>query len=109
MVELGTKVSLDEFLNNNELKGKVKMGIRGLYADVMVEVKKMTNKKDEDAIWELAKRGTISPILVQELIDVIRIVKNIESIDDELIYTMLVRIMEDLEQLYIALSNKSTS
>ncbi|MBP1357240.1 MAG: hypothetical protein JZD40_01960 [Sulfolobus sp.] len=109
MIELGTKVSLDEFLNNEELRGKVKRGIKGLYADVMAEAEKVTKKKGEDAVWELAKGKIISPILVQELIDVLQIVKNIDSVDNEIIYAMLVRIMEDLEQLYIALAKMPTS
>ena len=104
LVELGTKVSLDEFLKDEGLKNKVKKGIIGLYLDTMNEVKKVVDKTDEEAIWELAKKGIISPNLIQELLDVIAIVKNLDKLDDVLIYSMLVRIMENLEQLYIAVT-----
>lgn len=105
LIEAGTKVSLDEFINNKDLVEKVKLGINGLYTDVMTLVEKCINKKDEDAIWELAKRRIISPNNIQEFLDVIDMVKNLNKFDNSIIYTMLVRIMEDLEQLYISVSS----
>ncbi|BFH72541.1 hypothetical protein SJAV_04850 [Sulfurisphaera javensis] len=106
LIEQGTKVNLDEFLSNEELKKKVKKGIKGLYTDVMALVERCVNKKGEEAIWELAKLKIISPNIVQELIDVIELVNKIDEIDDSIIYSMLVRIMEDLEELYISISSR---
>lgn len=104
IVELGTRVGLDDFVKDEELKSRVKKGIIGLYLDTMNEVKRVIGKGDEDAIWELAKKGIISPDLIQELLDVISIIKNLDKLDDAIIYSMLVRIMENLEQLYIAVT-----
>ena len=104
LIELGTRVSLDEFMRNEELKTKVKKGIIGLYLDTMNEVRRVTDKTDEEAIWELAKKGIISSNLIQELLDTISIIKNLSKLDDEIIYSMLVRIMENFEQLYIAVT-----
>ena len=103
---MGTRVSLDEFLRNEDLKNKVKKGIIGLYLDTMNEVKRVIGKTDEEAIWDLAKKGIISPNLIQELLDVISIVKSLDKLDDAIVYSMLVRIMENLEQLYIAVTSK---
>lgn len=109
LIELGTKVSLDEFLQNKEIKENVRKGIKGLYEEVMAQVEKITGKKDEDAIWDLAKAKVISPNIIQELLDVISLVKNLDKIDDVILYTMLVRIMEDLEQLYFSVNRLSKS
>ena len=96
-------------MKNEEIKTKVKKGIIGLYFDTMNEVKRVIGKTDEDAIWELAKKGIISPNLIQELLDVISIVKNLDKLDDAIIYSMLVRIMENLEQLYIAVAGSQNN
>ncbi|QIW24935.1 hypothetical protein EWF20_12885 [Sulfolobus sp. S-194] len=103
LVELGTKVNLEEFISNKELKEKVKRGIRGLYEDVINEIERCIGKRDEEAIWDLAKSGKISPNNIQEFLDIIYMINNIDKIDDVILYGMLVRIMEDLEELYINL------
>ncbi|WP_338604626.1 hypothetical protein V6M85_05355 [Sulfolobus tengchongensis] len=99
MIEEGTLVSLEEFKNNQQLKEKVKEGIRGLVSILFKEISSIiTFISKEDAIFQLMKLGVISPILSQELLDILSIVDNLDNEDDEVIYGMLVRIMEDIEE-----------
>ncbi len=103
-IEKGTKVSLDEFSENKELNYEVRSSSLSLYNDVIAEASKIVNEKaDSKIIWELLRRNIISVSLAQELIDISKIINNIFSIDDTIIYSMLVRIMEDLEELYFSI------
>jgi len=109
-IEKGTKVSLDEFSENKELNYEVRSSSLSLYKDVMAEASKIVNEKeDSKIIWELLRRNIISVSLAQELIDISKIITSIFSIDDEIIYGMLVRIMEDLEELYFSIQKYLSS
>jgi len=103
-IEKGTKVSLDEFSENKELNYEVRNSSLSLYRDVITEASRIVNEsEDSKIIWELLRRNIISVSLAQELIDISKIIANIFSIDDAVIYSMLVRIMEDLEELYFSI------
>lgn len=109
-IEKGTKVSLDEFSENKELNYEVRSSSLSLYKDVMAEASKIVNEKeDSKIIWELLRINIISVSLAQELIDISKIITSIFSIDDEIIYGMLVRIMEDLEELYFSIQKYLSS
>ncbi len=100
-VEKGTKVTLEEFKSDSELKAEVKEGIIELYNEVLSEARKLINKTDDEELFlELFKRNIIDSYLLQELIDITNIIKNLSKADDEVLYGLLVRIMEDLEELF---------
>ncbi|BDC18339.1 hypothetical protein [Acidianus sp. HS-5] len=100
-VEKGTKVTLDEFKSNSELKSEVKEGIIELYNEVLGEARKLINKSDDEELFlELFKNNIIDSYLLQELIDIANIIKNLSKVDEEVLYSLLVRIMEDLEELF---------
>ncbi|TRM80517.1 hypothetical protein DJ524_07360 [Sulfolobus sp. D5] len=50
------------------------------------------------------KMNIISPLLAQELMDIYSLVENLDKIDDEILYGMLVRIMEDIEEAIISIN-----
>ncbi|AWR93470.1 hypothetical protein [Acidianus brierleyi] len=109
-IEKGTKVSLDEFSENKELNYEVRNSSLSLYRDVITEASRIVNEsEDSKIIWELLRRNIISVSLAQELIDISKIIANIFSIDDAVIYSMLVRIMEDLEELYFSIQKYLSS
>lgn len=100
-IEKGTKASLEEFRSNTELKSEVKEGIIELYNEVLNEARKLINESDDEKLFlELFRRSVIDSYLLQELIDIMNIIKNIQKIEDDVIYGLLVRIMEDLEELF---------
>jgi len=107
-VEKGTLVSLDEFTASAELKEEVKNGIRGM-ALLILEIGREKLGKYEDwegLIWELGRAGILSPSLLGEVIDVIRIALDPWKVDDGLLHSMLVRIMEILEEVYFSLGGE---
>ncbi|AKA74977.1 hypothetical protein SULI_00160 [Saccharolobus solfataricus] len=99
MVEKGTLVSIEEFKSNRKLKESVKNGIKGLVKLLFQEADKIIKfDSNEDLIFQLMKLGLISPTLAQELLDILKIADNLDNVDDEILYSMLVRIMEDVEE-----------
>jgi uncharacterized protein YutE (UPF0331/DUF86 family) len=103
-IEKGTKVSIEEFLKNKELNYEVKSSSLSLYKKVLSDASKIVKEsEDSKIIWELLRRNIISASLAQELLDISNTMNNIFSIDDTIIYSMLVRIMEDLEELYFSI------
>ncbi|MDT7901321.1 MAG: hypothetical protein RXQ76_06530 [Acidianus sp.] len=100
-IEKGTEVSLEEFRSNGELKSEVKEGIIELYKEVLSEARRLINEPDDEKLFlELFRRNIIDSYLLQELIDIMNIIKNLHKTDDDVIYGLLVRIMEDLEELF---------
>jgi len=98
MVEEGTKVSLEDFATNSDLKNKVKDGVKGLFQCFLKEAS-WQGGNVEDLIWSFGKQGIFPPYLVQELEDLYNLVfKDVDKTDDRLLYGMLVRIMEDIEE-----------
>ncbi len=97
MVEEGTKVTLDEFLSNPELKKRVKEGIKGLF-NYFLEVS--GGKEDPlDLIWRLGRQGVFPAYLVQEMDDLYNLIfRDVDNADDKIVYSMLVRVMEDIEE-----------
>ncbi|WP_231961120.1 hypothetical protein [Saccharolobus sp. A20] len=105
MVEDGTLVKLEEFKRNQELKERVKQGILGMIKVLRDEISIVISYSSyEDAIWKLMKMNIISPLLAQELMDIYSLVENLDKIDDEILYGMLVRIMEDIEEAIISIN-----
>ncbi|MFP3226615.1 MAG: hypothetical protein RXQ80_06830 [Sulfolobaceae archaeon] len=102
-IERGTVVSLEEFEKDDILKRDIREAIASLYKLILNLSRKVSNNEGEDLIWDLAKKNIINPSLIQEYLDVIRIVKNVNKVSDDILYSMLVRIMEDLEQLYFSI------
>ncbi len=103
-IEKGTKVSIEEFLKNKELNYEVKSSSLSLYKKVLSDASKIVKEsEDSKIIWELLRRNIISASLAQELLDISNTMNNIFSTDDTIIYSMLVRIMEDLEELYFSI------
>ncbi|QXJ34500.1 hypothetical protein [Saccharolobus shibatae] len=99
MIERGTLVSLEEFKSNQKLKESVKNGIKGLVKLLFQEAGKIIKfTSNDDLIFQLMKLGLISATLAQELLDILKIVNNLDSVDDEILHSMLVRIMEDVEE-----------
>ncbi|QGA53384.1 hypothetical protein GFS03_01690 [Sulfolobus sp. E5-1-F] len=99
MIEKGTLVSLEEFKRDQKLKESVKNGIKGL-VELLFQKAGMIIKftSNDDLIFQLMKLGLISATLAQELLDILKIVNNLDNIDDEILHSMLVRIMEDVEE-----------
>ncbi|BBG22781.1 hypothetical protein IC006_0065 [Sulfuracidifex tepidarius] len=98
MVEDGTKVTLEEFLNNPELRRRVKDGIRGLF-NCFLKVCSWKGEDPLDLIWKLGRKGVFPAYLVQEMDDLYNLIfKDVDSADDKIVYSMLVRIMEDIEE-----------
>ena len=103
-IEKGTKVTYEEFSLDERLKLEVKNSIKSLFKLILDEVKNRLGEiNSKDLVWELAKKGVIKPELIQEYLDVIDLVTDIDYVDDLTLYTMLVRIMEDLEELYFSI------
>ncbi len=106
MVEDGTLVKLEDFKRNQELKERVKRGIMGMMKVLRDEISIVTSHSSyEDAVWKLMKMNIISPLLAQELMDIYSLVENLDKIDDEILYGMLVRIMEDIEEAIISINS----
>ena len=103
IIERGTTISLEEFEKDEDLKKDIREAITSLYKLILSLSRKVSANEGEDLIWDLAKKNVINPSLIQEYLDVIRIVKNVDKVSDEILYSMLVRIMEDLEQLYFSI------
>ncbi|NON63464.1 hypothetical protein [Acidianus sp. RZ1] len=103
-IEKGTKVSIDEFSRDKKLNGEVRKAIIELYNEVIGFVEYKTGKKERDALVSLLEQGNITPILLQEMLDISRVIAKISEVEDDVLYGMLVRIMEDLEELYNAVS-----
>lgn len=103
-IERGTRVSLEEFKKDENLKKDVKDAILDLYSFVISMCRKIVNVEDEEKLlFELLKRKIIDSSLLQELIDIRQVILNINEIDDEILYGLLVRIMEDLEELFYSI------
>ncbi|MEM0363091.1 MAG: hypothetical protein QXH75_04740 [Sulfolobaceae archaeon] len=110
MVEEGTLVDLEEFKRNKQLKERVKEGIIGLINVLMSEISLIsTFNSKEDAILNLVKMRIISGSLAQELLDILEIANNLNNVEDEIVYGMLVRIMEDIEQAVISINEYKNS
>ncbi|ARM75035.1 hypothetical protein [Acidianus manzaensis] len=103
-VEKGTKVSFDEFKKDDKLKNDVKDASVKLYSYVISMARKIYNIDDDEKLFfELFKNKIIDSLLLQELIDIRSFIMNINEIDDEILYSLLVRIMEDLEELFYSI------
>ncbi|AWR96556.1 hypothetical protein DFR86_02655 [Acidianus sulfidivorans JP7] len=103
-VEKGTKVSLEEFKNNKELKNDVKNAIIQFYSYVVSMARKVINIDDDEKLFfELFKKKIIDSLLLQELIDIREAIINLDKIDDDILYSLLVRILEDLEELFYSI------
>jgi len=107
-VEKGLLVPIEEFRANSKIKEEVKEGIRGLIKILEEDLRRLTNNdKIEEALMELLSKSKITPILYQEILDILRLYKELDSIDDDILYSMLVRVLEDIEELHtIAVSQK---
>ncbi|MDG7044812.1 MAG: hypothetical protein JRN02_05515 [Nitrososphaerota archaeon] len=109
-IEAGTEVTLDEFINDLILNAKVRAGVRGLYEELITVIKGLfkdsdiVTASDSQLIWQLGQMGYIKAELVQELVDLLPIMQNAEKVEDETIYSNLVRIMEDVEECYISIT-----
>ncbi|MDT7861548.1 MAG: hypothetical protein RRA45_04990 [Saccharolobus sp.] len=105
MVEQGTLVDFEEFKQNSELKEKVKEGIKGMLKILTSEISTIIKFNSyEEAVWQLLRLNIISASLAQELLDIFPVINNIENADDIILYSMLVRIMEDIEETLIKIS-----
>ncbi|BDB99046.1 hypothetical protein [Saccharolobus caldissimus] len=105
MVEQGTLVNFEEFKQNSELKEKVKEGIKGMLKILTSEISTIIKFNSyEEAVWQLLRLNIISASLAQELLDIFPVINNIENADDNILYSMLVRIMEDIEETLIKIS-----
>ncbi|MDG7037996.1 MAG: hypothetical protein JRN37_02360 [Nitrososphaerota archaeon] len=108
-IEAGTEVTLDEFINDLILNAKVRAGVRGLYGEFITLIKglfkdsNIVTASDSQLIWQLGQMGYIKAELVQELVDLLPIMQNAEKVEDETIYSNLVRIMEDVEECYVSI------
>lgn len=103
-IERGTKISPEEFKNNEELKKDVRRAIVELYSFVLSTCRKVISVEDDEKLfYELFRNKIIDSSLLQELIDIKQIVSNINEIDDEILHGLLVRIMEDLEELFYSI------
>ncbi len=106
MVEEGTKVSLEEFLSDHNLKGRVREGIKGLL-NCFLRISSWKGEDVTDFIWRLGRDGILPPYLVQEMLDLYNLVlRDVDKADDRVIYGMLVRIMEDIEEAVNYVKNK---
>ena len=109
-IEAGTEVTLDEFINDLILNAKVRAGVRGLYGELITLIKGLfkdsdiVTASDSQLIWQLGQMGYIKAELVQELVDLLPIMQNAEKVEDETIYSNLVRIMEDVEECYVSIT-----
>jgi hypothetical protein len=100
-VEKGLLVSLQEFISNTELRNEVINGLLKLLEIIKYEVYKVTNKENlKEGLLLLLSRGIINSNLYQELIDIINLIEKIHEVDYEIIYSMLVRILENFEALH---------
>ncbi|MEM0373948.1 MAG: hypothetical protein QXV69_04050 [Sulfolobaceae archaeon] len=100
-VEKGLSVPIEDFKYNIIIKEEVKEGIRGLMKILEEKIKKITNKNNiEEGLVELLSNSRISPALYQEMVDILRLYKKLDVVEDEILYSMLVRILEDIEELY---------
>ncbi len=61
MVEEGTKVSLEDFASNSDLKNKVKDGVKGLFQCFLKEAS-WQGGNVEDLIWSFGKQGIFPPL-----------------------------------------------
>lgn len=105
MVEQGTLVNFEEFKQNSEIKEKVKEGIKGMLKILTSEISTIIKFNSyEEAVWQLLRLNIISASLAQELLDIFPVINNIENADDIILYSMLVRIMEDIEETLIKIS-----
>lgn len=103
-IERGTKISLEEFKQDNELKRDVKNAILELYSYVISMCRKVIDEDDDEKLlYQLFRNRIIDSSLLQELMDIKGLIANINEIDDEMLYSLLVRIMEDLEELFYSI------
>ncbi|AAY79452.1 hypothetical protein [Sulfolobus acidocaldarius] len=109
VIEKGTLISFEEFKNNREINLSIREAIKFLYKLIESSASKITSSKGENLIWDLARKKVIRPSNIEEFIDVVNIATRIEEVDDSIIYPMLVRIMEDLEDLYFSIINFKNS
>jgi len=109
-IEAGTEVTLDEFIKNRILNARVRAGVRGLYVELLDAARGLLQgsrpppASDAQAMWLLGQMGYIKVELVQELVDLVPIMQNAEKVENEIIYSNLVRIMEDVEECYISIA-----
>jgi len=100
-VEAATKLSLVEFLQDQNLRSRVRKAVIEMLSLVEQEGKSLVG--GDDVMWNLVKFGVISTSLAQEILDIIDVVN---QEDDALLYASLVRIMEDLEEAYHAIMSR---
>ncbi len=105
VVEKGTTMTLDQFESDKATNSEIRRAVGGLIDLVFKEAEKMLpgERDRERALWELMKRNVISAHLAQELLDILSLAKHVNEVEDAVLYGMLVRIMEDLEELYFSL------
>ncbi|WP_126449163.1 hypothetical protein [Sulfodiicoccus acidiphilus] len=109
MAEKATFASLEEFVSSIELKENARRGVRGMAESVLQLASRLIGARDDwqDTILSLVKEEILPPPLIGELMDVMRISVDPWRIDDIIFYSMLVRTMETLEQVYLLLTGKS--
>ncbi|BBD71852.1 hypothetical protein HS1genome_0241 [Sulfodiicoccus acidiphilus] len=109
LAEKATFASLEEFVSSIELKENARRGVRGMAESVLQLASRLIGARDDwqDTILSLVKEEILPPPLIGELMDVMRISVDPWRIDDIIFYSMLVRTMETLEQVYLLLTGKS--
>ncbi|EWG07530.1 MAG: hypothetical protein ASUL_03449 [Candidatus Aramenus sulfurataquae] len=105
IIEKGTRISLEEFESDKTTNARIREAVRDFVDLVFLVVEnKFQGEKDrERIIWELMRENVISAYLAQEIIDILNLVKRLADVDDKVLYGMLVRILEDLEELYFSI------
>ncbi|AEB95464.1 hypothetical protein [Metallosphaera cuprina] len=103
ILERASKMSKESFLADEQVRLEVRKAIEGMLSELSILGSNLVDGRDEDLIWNLARKGVILAPLAQELSDIISIYR---SGVDELIFVNLVRIMEDIEEAYYAIKSK---
>lgn len=101
-IERALNYTIDDFLRDKTLIEETKKAIRSLYSLVMdkLHYKYHINNDVNKLLYLLLTQNTLSASTVQEALDVIRFIENIESYEPQILYSMIVRILEVLEELY---------
>jgi|ECHhosMinimDraft_1075155.scaffolds.fasta_scaffold00016_26 hypothetical protein len=109
ILESATLLGLEDFLSDGQLKAQVKSALKQLlkaFLELAAEVSGTSREDPEEVVWQLASKGEISLSGLDDLLDVIRLIKDLDGVDDAIVYGMLVRCMEVIEEYYKQLEKR---
>ncbi len=100
-VELALSLQMEEFVKDKKAVETTKNAINELFYVVSNKLKeKYKGRELNEILYSLFMQNKIPAITIQEVFDIINFIKNINSQEPQMIYGMLVRILEVLEEIY---------